>query len=141
MAAPPSLQQLQTAMGGVMDELQRSSLIPLQKEAFICSANCCDQHQDMRALQQCTVNCQRKVEAAHQVLYGNLEDFQKRFQRCLMRCDDLARESLPSRPNDKDISKAQDKQLSCMDACAVEYQGKIPKLKADMTASLQKMNK
>lgn len=38
-----------------------------------------------------TVNCQAKVQTAHQVLYGNLEDFQKRFQRCLLRCEDQAK--------------------------------------------------
>jgi hypothetical protein len=38
-----------------------------------------------------TVKCQGKVQTAHQVLYGNLEDFQKRFQRCLMRCEDQAK--------------------------------------------------
>lgn len=59
-----------------MDEMQRTHLIPLQKDAFVCSAKCCDKHKDMSALQQCTVNCQQKVHAAHQVLYGNLEQFQ-----------------------------------------------------------------
>eukprot|EP00882_Tetradesmus_deserticola_P031899 GHRQ01036080.1.p2 GENE.GHRQ01036080.1~~GHRQ01036080.1.p2 ORF type:complete len:111 (+),score=46.54 GHRQ01036080.1:170-502(+) len=74
-----------------MDDLQRKNLIPLQKESFLCAAKCCDKHSDMQALQQCTVNCQAKVQSAHQVLYGNLEDFQKRFQRCLMRCQDQAK--------------------------------------------------
>jgi hypothetical protein len=130
-----------------MDELQIAGLIPLQKQAFVCSAKCCDTHKDMHHLQQCTVNCQQKVQAAHQVLYGTLESFQvrvcghaqacaafmpclcvrssacrrhktrictcccprmqERFKRCLMRCEDKAREGLPSSPSEKDIAKAQ----------------------------------
>jgi hypothetical protein len=35
-----------------MDEMQRQNLIPLQKDAFLCSAKCCDKHKDMNNLQQ-----------------------------------------------------------------------------------------
>jgi hypothetical protein len=42
------LQTLEAAM----DELQRKNLIPLQKESFLCAAECCDKHSDMQALQQ-----------------------------------------------------------------------------------------
>lgn len=40
------------ALEGAMDEMQRKSLVPLQKESFLCSAKCCDQTQDMQQLQQ-----------------------------------------------------------------------------------------
>lgn len=38
-----------------------------------------------------------------------------------------------------DIVWLQDKQVSCMDACAVEYAGQVPKLKADCQAGLKKL--
>eukprot|EP00878_Enallax_costatus_P017603 GHUV01018495.1.p1 GENE.GHUV01018495.1~~GHUV01018495.1.p1 ORF type:complete len:142 (+),score=38.41 GHUV01018495.1:157-582(+) len=141
MSNTPAMQKLQHAIEGAMDEMQRKGLVPMQKEAFLCSARCCDQTQDMQQLQQCTVNCQQKIQAAHQMLYGSLEDFQRRFQRCLMRCDDQARDALPSDPKEKDISKAQANAASCMDACANEYAGKVPKLKSDLSSSLQKLGK
>jgi len=34
-----------------MDEMQRQYLIPLQKDAFLCSAKCCDRHKEMQNLQ------------------------------------------------------------------------------------------
>lgn len=49
---PPAMQKLQQAIETAMDELQRQQLIPIQKEAFLCSAKCCDKHQDMHHLQQ-----------------------------------------------------------------------------------------
>lgn len=61
-----------------MEDLQRKQLVPLQKSAFMCAAACCDKQSDMAALQNCTLACQQKVQAAHQVLYGALEDFQVR---------------------------------------------------------------
>eukprot|EP00882_Tetradesmus_deserticola_P010138 GHRQ01010713.1.p2 GENE.GHRQ01010713.1~~GHRQ01010713.1.p2 ORF type:complete len:142 (+),score=64.22 GHRQ01010713.1:282-707(+) len=141
MAQPPTVQKLQSTLEAAMDDLQRKNLIPLQKESFLCAAKCCDKHSDMQALQQCTVNCQAKVQSAHQVLYGNLEDFQKRFQRCLMRCQDQAKDSLPSTPQEQDMEKAQDQIMACMDLCAVEYTGKVGKLKADVGARLSQISK
>lgn len=114
----------------------------MQKENFLCSARCCDTHnRDMHKLQECTVDCQEKVHAAHQMLYGELERFQTRFKNCLQRCDDGARESLPSDPKEKDIRAAQAKQLSCMEACAKEYEGKVPKMKNDLSSGLKKLGK
>lgn len=49
----------------------------------------------------------------------------------------MTQESLPSRASEKDIAKAQAQQMSCMDSCANEYRGKVPKLKADMAADMQ----
>ncbi|KAF8058071.1 FAM136A [Scenedesmus sp. PABB004] len=138
MATPPSVVKLQGAIEGAMDELQRKQLVPLQKQAFLCSAACCDKPLDMAALQQCTVNCQQRVQTAHQAIYGGLQDFQARFQRCLVRCDDQARDSLPAEPKDKDIERAQARVAACMDGCADEYAGKVPKLKADIQAKLPK---
>lgn len=133
------MQALQKTIETTMDEMQRTHLIPLQKDAFLCSAKCCDRHKDMEALQQCTVNCQQKVHAAHQVLYGNLEAFQERFKRCLMRCDDAAREGLPHNPSEKDIHKAQDQQVACMDACAKEYTAKVPKMQKDCQSGMKQL--
>ncbi|WIA13303.1 hypothetical protein OEZ85_006887 [Tetradesmus obliquus] len=141
MSQPPTVQKLQSTLEAALDELQRKNLIPLQKDSFLCAAKCCDKHSDMQALQQCTVNCQAKVQTAHQVLYGNLEDFQKRFQRCLLRCEDQAKDALPPKPKEKDMEKAQDQIMECMDLCAVEYTGKVAKLKADVGSSLSQIGK
>lgn len=41
------------AMEAAMDELQTKHLIPLQKQAFVCSAACCDKHAtNIQALQE-----------------------------------------------------------------------------------------
>lgn len=36
----------------MVEDIQRSYLIPQQKEAFLCCARCCDQHQDTQGLQR-----------------------------------------------------------------------------------------
>ena len=46
-------------------------------------------------------------------------------------------ESLPSGPNEKQIGQAQQRLATCVGDCAVEYEKKLPKLKADIVQQLQ----
>jgi hypothetical protein len=136
-----------------MDQIQRSHLIPLQREAFLCSARCCDAAQKattssgaeaMRSLQECAARCSQPVQAAQQVSYGAVEDFQARFQRCAARCQDLAREELPSGagapPSAKAVAQAEEKMRACLErTCADEFLGKVGKMKADIEAGLKQI--
>ena len=79
------------AVETAMEDLQRRHLIPTQKQAFLCSAKCCDSHSDLGTLQQCAQSCQRTIAAAQEAMFGQLGEFQERFQRCTMRCQDAAR--------------------------------------------------
>lgn len=65
------------------------------------------------------------------------------MQRCLARCQDKAQESLPSdrQPSEAQISKAQGVLLGCMDACAKEHSGGVPKLRSGIEAALKKIPK
>lgn len=135
-----------------MDQIQRSHLIPLQREAFLCSARCCDAAakaqvggaDGMRQLQECAARCSHPVEAAQQVSYGAVQDFQARFQRCAARCQDAARESLPSGsgapPSQKEVAKAEEKLKACLERqCAEEFLGKVGKLRADIEGGLKQI--
>lgn len=46
-------------------------------------------------------------------------------------------ESLPTNPNEKQIGQAQQKLANCVGDCAVEYEKKLPKLRADIVQQLQ----
>lgn len=76
-----------------------------------------------------------------QAIYGELQSFQERLQRCLVRCQDRAQESLPADrdPSEAQMKKAQDQLLGCMDACAKEYSGAVPKLRSGIEAALKKI--
>lgn len=54
-------------------------------QAFLCSANCCDARSGLDQIQRCTDKCQSQIMAAQQALYGELQAFQERMQRCLVR--------------------------------------------------------
>lgn len=135
-----------------MDAVQRGHLIPLQREAFLCSARCCDAAakapagaDGMRQLQECAARCSQPVEAAQQVSYGAVQDFQARFQRCAARCQDLARESLPSgaggaSPSAKEVARAEEALKTCLEKqCAEEFIGKVGKLRSDIEGGLKQI--
>jgi hypothetical protein len=136
-----------------MDAVQRGHLIPLQREAFLCSARCCDAAakapsgggaDGMRSLQECAARCSAPVEAAQQVSYGAVQDFQARFQRCAARCQDLARESLPSGagapPSAKEVARAEERMKACLEKqCAEEFIGKVGKLRSDIEGGLKQI--
>ncbi len=63
------------------------------------------------------------------------------MQRCIVRCQDTAQESLPREPGAKDIEKAEAKLAKCMDACGSEYAALVPKLQSDIEATLKKASK
>jgi len=65
------------------------------------------------------------------------------MQRCLVRCQDRAQEGLPSdrEPSESQIKKAQDALLGCMDGCAKEFSGGVPKLRGGIEAALKKIPK
>lgn len=126
-----------------MDDLQRRHLIPMQRAAFECSARCCDPKTPLPQIQQCADGCQRPMAAAQKVLYGELQAFQERMQRCLARCQDTAQASLPAdrAPKENEVQKAQSALLGCMDACAKEHSGAVPKLRGGIEAALKNVRK
>jgi hypothetical protein len=60
-----------------------------------------------------------------------------------VRCQDRAQEALPAgkEPSDSDIRRAQELVVSCMDGCANEFSGGVPKLRANIEAGLKKIPK
>lgn len=63
------------------------------------------------------------------------------MQRCLARCQDKATESLPTgrEPSDAQVKKAEGVLMGCMDACANEFSGGVPKLRGGIEAGLKKI--
>ena len=48
---PEAVKRVERAVEGMMNEIQRSHIVPKQKEAFLCCAKCCDNTMDMQSLQ------------------------------------------------------------------------------------------
>ncbi|KAK9809831.1 hypothetical protein WJX72_000021 [[Myrmecia] bisecta] len=125
------------ALTALVEDLEKSELRPRQKDSFVCSARCCDSSASQQNLQQCCEACSTSVRVAEQVVNRSLATFQERLQRCAQRCSDVAQESMPTKPSDKDIAKAQGRAAECLADCAQQYEQQVPKLGQDIRAQLQ----
>ncbi|KAG1673456.1 hypothetical protein FOA52_002222 [Chlamydomonas sp. UWO 241] len=132
---PQSVQKVQSSIEMMMEEIQKKHLIPKQKEAFLCCARCCDASgSNTRELQGCVERCSAGSQQAQKMIHQFMNDFQERYQRCAVRCQDLARDGLSysGSSNELDQQKAQKKMMGCLDECGNECLGRIPNLKADI---------
>ncbi|KAF5840466.1 hypothetical protein DUNSADRAFT_16557 [Dunaliella salina] len=139
MQQPQSIRNVQNAVDSMMASLSRTHLIPAQKEAFLCCAGCCDPNARPEQLQSCVEHCSNKSMQQQKVIQGVMSDFQERFQRCAMRCQDTARETAGLDPSPADEKRAKDAFGSCVDACGQEFEGKMPKLHQEIEKQLQRL--
>lgn len=129
---PPSVKNVEAKIQSMVEELQKQHLVPLQKEAFLCCARCCDHPDNVAQLQNCVERCSKGSAQAQKLIQVQMHDFQERFQRCAIRCQDLARDAGDERAAEK-------KFMSCMEDCGQESLGRIPRMKSDIISNLQRL--
>ena len=65
----PSIQALEAAVS----RIEKGTLRPMQKEAFLCQASCCDSAEDLNT---CCNRCQAQVSAAETLVDQQMAQFQ-----------------------------------------------------------------
>ncbi|DBA95951.1 hypothetical protein WJX77_010362 [Trebouxia sp. C0004] len=137
MTSEQRAEGVKQAMKEFVDEVERNYLRPLQKEAFLGSAQCCDTAATQEDLQSCCDRCQAPTTAAQDYVNQVLQDFSARLQRCTVRCQDQAQEKLPPQPSPEQIAQAQSNLSSCFAECAEEYERQVPKLRQQTLQQLR----
>lgn len=89
-----------------MEKLEKGTIIPMQKQAYLCSAKCCDKAANTHELHDCIQQCERSVHAAQNAANQHVGQFQQRLQRCTVRCQDEAQEALPTSPSEAQMQTA-----------------------------------
>ncbi|KAL3138190.1 hypothetical protein ABBQ38_005414 [Trebouxia sp. C0009 RCD-2024] len=138
MGAEQRAEGVKRAMADFVAEIDHSELRPLQKQGFLCGANCCDTARTQEDLQRCCDRCQAPTTAAQNFVNQALQDFSNRLQRCTVRCQDQIQEKLPQSPSEDQIQQAQGALSSCFADCAEEYEAQVPKLRQQTLQQLQK---
>ncbi|DBA75955.1 TPA: hypothetical protein ACH3X2_008893 [Trebouxia sp. C0005] len=75
MTSEQRAEGVKQAMKEFVDEVDRNYLRPLQKEAFLGSAQCCDTAATQEDLQSCCDRCQAPTTAAQNFVNQVLQDF------------------------------------------------------------------
>ncbi|GBG27633.1 Protein FAM136A [Hondaea fermentalgiana] len=112
--------RVQQAVGDLLESLEKQRIRPMRKEAFLCSAKCCDSAVGNEQLQNCVQECQRKTAQTESIISQELETFQQRLQRCAMGCNDRAQDQIPADPNAQTpelINRLQKEAEACANKC------------------------
>eukprot|EP00118_Oscarella_pearsei_P009880 m.58095 g.58095 ORF g.58095 m.58095 type:complete len:91 (+) comp34788_c0_seq3:207-479(+) len=68
-------QRLSSAVENHANELEVSTFRPIQKEAFVCSAKCCDLPGDKEHVERCLQACLMPVSHAQQYIDAEMQQF------------------------------------------------------------------
>mmetsp|Transcript_19199 Transcript_19199/g.23352 ORF Transcript_19199/g.23352 Transcript_19199/m.23352 type:complete len:140 (-) Transcript_19199:464-883(-) len=134
--------RLQQATEDMIGRLAKNYLRPLHKKAFLCSANCCDKVNSHNEFQSCINSCQQGPTQAERLLSQELENFQKRIQRCAMDCSDKARDEMPTDPKlhtPELMAKLQGQVDSCVNKCVDSNIGSLKNIESRFTAAVKKL--
>mmetsp|Transcript_34663 Transcript_34663/g.109472 ORF Transcript_34663/g.109472 Transcript_34663/m.109472 type:complete len:151 (+) Transcript_34663:25-477(+) len=110
---------------------------PMQKDAFLCSANCCDTASGPEEMQTCIQSCTEKVQKFEQIMTQSLGHFQGMLQGCATDCQQNAVRGLSENSSEKDIAKAQEGMIGCIGNCADHFGKQVPNLVKGIDESLR----
>lgn len=123
--------ELQTHIMRIDKELR-----PLQRAYFRCCYACSDDSQPAKDVTSCISTCQEPLAATQASLGGAQQAFQKRVQRC----NEIAREALPTQTRDDKNSEAVAvaAYVGAMEPCMQKEIHKLSSLMDPIHASLPK---
>mmetsp|Transcript_12561 Transcript_12561/g.27379 ORF Transcript_12561/g.27379 Transcript_12561/m.27379 type:complete len:142 (-) Transcript_12561:67-492(-) len=135
------MEDLSKRMEGMMERLMKEEMRPRQKEAYMCSARCCDTARSTQELEKCTARCAGEMERANHVMVSHVEQFQRRMERCSARCHDSATAALGPAPEKAEVDGAQKSYEGCVNQCAREMIEMLPKLSEHILSDLGSRSK
>uniref|UniRef100_A0A0K0D3L3 Protein FAM136A n=1 Tax=Angiostrongylus cantonensis TaxID=6313 RepID=A0A0K0D3L3_ANGCA len=133
--------KVKTAVDSMIDEMDRSHLREMQKQMFLCSANCCDHKSSSReVVESCVEKCNSGMKnelGGLQVILVN--PFQDQLSRCAMTCyDKLVQNFGPdvNKYTETQMLQFNDRLDKCVAVCADDHIKLIPKIKERFVRSL-----
>ncbi|XP_065834217.1 protein FAM136A-like [Oscarella lobularis] len=87
-----SQQKLLAAMDDQTNDVERSTIRPLIKAAYLCCAKCCDLTGSREDMERCIEACSAPVAQAQQYTNQQAQMLFERFERCVKTCRDEAQD-------------------------------------------------
>eukprot|EP01084_Bolivina_argentea_P131545 232172_1 len=115
---------LQTRIQSEVEKFQNAIhklLVPLQKSAYLCMADCSDPIQTPQSIERCYKKCQHPIATADNHVQFTIQNFQREIQQCDMNCHD--------KPNQSEYE-------SCVAKCADKVLNKFPSQTDELLSKL-----
>ena len=103
----------------VIDDIDRSLVRPIARQAYVCVVQCYDKAGktgSSQHLEQCSRQCQLRHQQASAMVQDEIGNFQNRLNRATMQCNDEATDMMtPNMQNDPSkMKKVEDIVLKCL---------------------------
>ncbi|WKX99616.1 hypothetical protein Q1695_014474 [Nippostrongylus brasiliensis] len=132
--------KVKSAVDAMIDEMDRKYLRDMQKQMFLCSANCCDRKTSSReVVESCVEKCNSGMKNAQRTLEKELGGLQDQLSRCAMTCYDKLVQSFGPDVNkytESQMEQFNEKLDKCVAVCADDHIKLIPKIKERFAKSL-----
>ncbi|XP_068622072.1 protein FAM136A isoform X1 [Battus philenor] len=129
--------RIEQEMTKMVNELDKSYLRKMQGDMHRCAAKCCDDTQtSLERVHGCIDNCTTALNNANNYVQGEINHFQNRLQRCVMDCNDSARDRLGPDPSQETIDKCTIDFEKCAVKCVDKHMSLIPSMMKTMKSVL-----
>ncbi|XP_022817070.1 protein FAM136A [Spodoptera litura] len=129
--------RIEQEMTNLVNELDKSYLRKMQGDMHRCAAKCCDDPQtSLERVHGCIENCTSSLNQANNYVQGEINHLQNRLQRCVMDCNDHARDRLGPDPSQETIDKCTIEFEKCAVKCVDKHIAIIPSMLKTMKAVL-----
>mmetsp|Transcript_2636 Transcript_2636/g.7921 ORF Transcript_2636/g.7921 Transcript_2636/m.7921 type:complete len:139 (+) Transcript_2636:136-552(+) len=127
--------ELYRKMDEAMNMVETKVVMPEQKKAFLCCADCCDRdnQKSLVEIENCVAECQRPVRMLEEVINQRISQFSNSFAICAQACESDVRMSADN-GNYAASQKAFDK---CIEKCVEEGENRLPRFIDGLKVALE----
>jgi len=128
-------QKITQKMNEMVDELDRTRLRKIQLNMHKCATKCCvNEEASLEETQRCIEKCSQGVNTAQNFVQQEIGSFQNRLQRCVLDCQDSAKDKIGLNPSDTEVEVAK----AGFEVCAIKCVDNHVKLLPDLLKRMQK---
>ena len=121
--------KVQRAVDEMLDQLERTELRPILRQAYLNCAKCLD---DTTATKDQLSNCQAAAfhppQQIQQTISNEMNNFQNRLSRCAQQCQDEARDNLTIDSTPQQSALLQMQMDGCVSKCCDSHIELLPKM-------------
>ena len=138
-------QKLQNAAEQMMERLDKNVLKAMQRDAYLCSAECLSSSNshgsNSQFTQQCIQRCQIGIQQASNVVQQEMSGLQNRLQRNVMACQDQANDRTSANMSQKEMDKLQTSFEKCASGVIGSHISLLGSTEKKLAASLKELGK
>lgn len=110
--------RIRCALTTMLNDVDKLHLRQLQGEMHACAAKCCeDRVSSVDLVHACIQGCNENLEKAQKVVQNEIFHLQKRFQSCVVRCNNEVKGRISSHPIDQQIKSYETDFEDCIEKC------------------------